>query len=860
MREQLAKIFYIEKKHKGLMVLFAVLLVVGIVGISVAYGAGDGKEEKTIDNLALLSAGNTYCLQDGKIVISYGTGETAVVPLTPDTQNAETYFADKGVYISDEVTALAYSENAAAGDEGETVSVLISGDRGKTWNTYTVPNTGAADYGTKCIGFTTSKDGWLLLAGDAAMGHQENRIFQTADGGRNWTEIGNTSAIYPRVVTGTGFANSEIGFVSFRYDTDVNPVVYRTADKGKTWTQCSLAIPDSFKGITTYATALSPVFDGPNGVLPVVFRNNDWSGDPVDVTVRYETSDYGRTWTFNDKYNLALIWADAWMTRDGRARYEIMDSKMQKEFRARQDSPDNYVIRWSSPWVLDYDVSMDGDQAVITYRYTDSTTSTYKGVERLTFGEENGRTVVTGTKTELEMAEYVDTANWQSVDTGLYAFSIPQDWEAVVSEDGSVDLMASASGQKVGSITVRDYDASQPVSQFEGSQAQASRPKTLDGCQYSATELTIHRVQAAPAQDGTEDSAALDEFHIYLIPDNSPYAYDLTFYATSGSQKAETVAKSISIRTDRVQMQNVARQWARAGIKRNSETQYSLMASSLQGKVKVEDLERQWSSGQSKPWMDGFSVRVEDDNTVEITYTSMTMNGFAGYYQQTLSFSKENGACLVSGFTEPAQMIAQDGGTILAYLDDGKTYLSADTLQQGMFSDLTLAMNGRSKSFLWKTVSEVAFLPELAYADLNGDGQQELISILCQGKGAGTMVEEVHVVSPRDFSEIAVQDPLEALKDRVSSNVDTNGVTVTIDGQQMTFAAKDIAAVVAEQKSWFTNLATGSVIDYDMENGQLVVKVGAQLSPGSFLGDYVLTYVYKDHEMQVGDIRFSASL
>lgn len=34
-------------------------------------------------------------------------------------------------------------------------------------------------------------------------------------------------------------------------------------------------------------------------------------GDPLDVTVFYETSDSGKTWTFNEKYSLARIWADA---------------------------------------------------------------------------------------------------------------------------------------------------------------------------------------------------------------------------------------------------------------------------------------------------------------------------------------------------------------------------------------------------------------------------------------------------------------------------------------------------------------------------------------------------------------------
>jgi|GEM_PF-4107798 len=128
--------------------------------------------------------------------------------------------------------------------------------------------------------------------------------------------------------------------------------------------------------------------------------------EPVHVLI---SDDMGKTWTYDEKYNLALIWADAWKTRNGKPRYEIMSSQMQAEFLAQQEEmsgdPDNFVIRWSSPWVERYDVAIDGEQAVITYWYTDSTGSGYKGLERLTFEEENGRTVVTECKTEIEMDE-----------------------------------------------------------------------------------------------------------------------------------------------------------------------------------------------------------------------------------------------------------------------------------------------------------------------------------------------------------------------------------------------------------------------------------------------------------------------
>lgn len=631
-------------------------------------------------------------------------------------------------------------------------------------------------------------------------------------------------------------------------------MVYRTENKGKTWTKCALEIPDSFKNIATYATALSPVFDGAKGVLPVTFRKNEGNGNPVDVTVQYETSDAGKTWTFHEKYNLALIWADAWATRDGRARYEIMSSQMQNGFRAQQLSPDNFVIRWSSPWVVSYQVALDGTQAVVTYWYTDSSTSKYRGVERLTFGEENGRPVVTACKTEIEMEEYTDTTDWKRVDTGLYAFSIPDDWEAVALADSTVSF--TKGGEELGTLMRLGYDASRALSQFEGNHANTLSTEPLEGYPYAATKVIIRRSQPAAAHD----DSYVDEVHIYLIPEKSRFAYDLCFDSSLVHGEAAEIAKSALIYTDRMQIQDLARKWGEAFKNRDGKAQYDLMNPDLQKKVYEDYQERDWVTGQLSPWVDGFTVQPGDDTAV-LTYAYMTLDGFAGYYFQTLSFALEKGQFMISGYTEPKQVNGQREGTVLAYLDSGKTWLSAASLHGEMFSDITLSINDKTKRFPWKTYKAPAFLPELGYADVNGDGQKELIVILCKGEGTGTLVEEIHVLNGEDLSEIAVQSPLSALEKRVVSKIDQSGVKITIDNQKtLVFPEKDITAKVAEKKSWFDTLGTGSIIDYSIQGGDVTVRVGAQLSPAGFLGDFNLTYAYQNHQMKVNGIRFSPGI
>jgi len=853
-KERLVNIFDVSRRRKGLLVLCAIIIVVGITGALVAYDVSDQSEQKAIDNVALLKAGYSYDLEGGKFIISYGAEKSAVVSLAPDTDDQAAYFEDKAVYISDEVTAVAYRDNA---NLASPVTVLISNNEGQTWNNYSVADTKADDHTQKYVGFTTKNDGWMLLAGGVAMGHQENRIFQTSDGGKTWTEIGNTNDIYPRVVTGAGFANKNIGFVSFRYDVDPNPVVYRTKDKGKTWTQCALEIPESFKSITSYATALSPVFDGAKGILPVTFRNNDAVRGTVDVTVQYITSDYGKTWTFNEKYNLALIWADAWKTRDGKGRNEIMSKQMQTDFLAQQQAPESFVIRGSSPWVVSYDVALDGEQAVVTYWYTDSIPITYKGVERLTFGEENGRTVVTGCKTEIEMEAYTDTSDWKAVDTGLYTFSIPPEWEATAFSDGSVSF--AKSGEALGSLKRMSYDSSLPFSQFEGSPAQTLiREETLDGCKYPATKVWIRRTQSSAV--AANDVFYVYKHHIYLIPENSKFAYDLFLDSPLVNQEPDEIAKSVVINTNRVQIQDMANQWGEAVQNRGGKAQYDLMSPELQKRVYEGYQERNWVTGQSSPWVDGYTVKP-GDHTAAVTYTYMTSTGFAGYYLQTLSFVTENGQLTISDYTEPKQANGQSGGTVLAYLDDGKTWLSAAMLHEGMFSDMTLSIDGKTKRFSWKTYGEPAFLPEFSYADVDGDGRNELIVILCESEGTGALVEEIHVLNPENFSEITVQSPLVALENRVVSKIDENDVQITIDNQNaLVFPEKEITAKVAEKKSWFDNLTTGSIIDYSMQGNNVIVRVAAQLSPAGFLGDFNLTYEYKDNQLKVSGVSFMTAL
>jgi len=267
------------------------------IGLAACQQNGAGFSNN-IDNISLLKAGNTYSFNGNNLTISYGGGNTAQLPL-PIGVSVTSADEQTGVYISDEITAVAYG-----GLDGKsTAEVIVSNDKGKTWNSYAVNGLDSIGDGFigKWIGFLSTNDGWLVLDGNAGADTQRHYIFHTADGGKTWTQIGNANQVYAKMLTGAGFANDNVGFLCFeKMDDSLLPTIYSTEDKGKTWGKLELTAPKQYQDGAHVIEALSPVFYGSNGVLPVIIYNTSGSALNQEAKGQYTTSDSGKTWAFDD--------------------------------------------------------------------------------------------------------------------------------------------------------------------------------------------------------------------------------------------------------------------------------------------------------------------------------------------------------------------------------------------------------------------------------------------------------------------------------------------------------------------------------------------------------------------------------
>lgn len=201
-----------------------------------------------------------------------------------------------------------------------------------------------------------------------------------------------------------------------------------------------------------------------------------------------------------------------------------------------------------------------------------------------------------------------------------------------------------------------------------------------------------------------------------------------------------------------------------------------------------------------------------------------------------------------------AESVTQNFSVLLASVEEKQATLYASQLYSGMYSDMTLYVANNQKRFPWQTIDSLSFFPEMICHDVDGDGQEELVIILCKGKGTGVLREEIHVLRTNDLSEITFPHPVSALKDRVDTQVTESNIQITIDQKPSIMIAKE------KTENSFEALAFGSILDFSIKNGTILAKVSAQYSPAGFLGEFTVAYTFKNNRFEANKITFSETI
>lgn len=118
-----------------------------------------------------------------------------------------------------------------------------SADQGATWQQRTLPVSGGS-VARSAISFVDGTHGWYLQAsspGTQCTG-QGTAVWRTVDGAASWQNLAAQGIGFYQCKDNLSFVDQQTGFIT-AWDQNHQPVVYRTANGGASWT-VSLVLPD----------------------------------------------------------------------------------------------------------------------------------------------------------------------------------------------------------------------------------------------------------------------------------------------------------------------------------------------------------------------------------------------------------------------------------------------------------------------------------------------------------------------------------------------------------------------------------------------------------------------------------------
>lgn len=259
---------------------------------------------------------NTYCITDAsQVLVSYNGGEswTDPIPVTSDvlTDLSDTKYhnvlPEGSYYITPEMTSFVYRQNGF-------LWCCHSTDQGKNWKISSITSNTYAER-MLLSGWTSQKEGWLIVSYDRQMSTEAKAVFLTHDGGLSWEDQGRGATdLTSRMLKHGGFVTPDVGFLSFGpsnrllgttaegYDIfDTSPEFYRTEDGGKTFSEIKLPIPETYDA-AIFICAQAPVMEK-DGTLSLLVDQGD-SGDYLGgrVCLRFISEDLGMTWKFDQEF------------------------------------------------------------------------------------------------------------------------------------------------------------------------------------------------------------------------------------------------------------------------------------------------------------------------------------------------------------------------------------------------------------------------------------------------------------------------------------------------------------------------------------------------------------------------------
>jgi hypothetical protein len=187
-----------------------------------------------------------------------------------------------------------------------------------------------------------------------------------------------------------------------------------------------------------------------------------------------------------------------------------------------------------------------------------------------------------------------------------------------------------------------------------------------------------------------------------------------------------------------------------------------------------------------------------------------------------------------------SQPVPQGYQLIISNPDRGVFVYGKKLDSKPYFNQVLVRTKETQREFNWKATMRT---PGLMFADLTGTGEENIVMVFVTSYGTGIYEPQIHVLNKDLTKEIEVEVPALAAKRLITS---------TLQGQEIIFKSGDKEYRVKPQvgsggiAEEYKNLQYGSVATYRIEDNKLKATVTVQTNPSSFLGEFTLSYSYRE--------------
>jgi hypothetical protein len=175
---------------------------------------------------------------------------------------------------------------------------------------------------------------------------------------------------------------------------------------------------------------------------------------------------------------------------------------------------------------------------------------------------------------------------------------------------------------------------------------------------------------------------------------------------------------------------------------------------------------------------------------------------------------------------------------LISKIENDNVYLYYDKKSDGMLKGFYLKSGNKVKYFEWENIDKASFYPSMTIMN------NQYIAIICTtAEGTGVNIKKLYIINQKNLEVLSFDNPLDVVKANAVFEIQPPSVSIKINHKTWTDTYNEITT-----ENFFNTVSYENIILYDIQNTYFKVRLSAQISPATFIGDFEITYYFNDQK------------